>query len=401
MLLWVCFAVISAAVLAALLHPLLRQGPDGNALSAAAERDMAVYKDQLAEVESERERGQIGAVEAEAAKAEIARRLIAAEDRAHVRRPNGEASPAQAQATGARLSQIAIVVAAGLPLAAIALYAGLGSPRLPGQPMAERAAPITEKTDIARLVSTVEARLKQHPEDGQGWDVIAPVYLRIGRYSDAADAFARAIRLLGENPKRLAGLAEASVLASDGIVTETARVTYEKLNKLEPSRPEPRFWLALAKEQDGQLKEALADYRALLRDGDAKANWRPLVEERVATVEERLGGTVKPGEPKAAPADTPPVAAKGPSADDVAAADRLSEAERLKMIEGMVQSLADRLAKDGKDLAGWQRLIRAYSVMGRKSDAVAALGRARGNFAGEPQSLTALGDLARMLGLES
>lgn len=400
MLLWVCFAVISAAVLAALLNPLLRPGPGDKTEVAADDRDIAIYKDQLAEVEAERERGQIGAIEADAAKAEIARRLLAAEDRAQTK--HAAANPATpAAAASGRLRQIAGVVAVAVPLAAIGLYSLLGSPRIPAQPMAGRMAPVTDKSDISRLITTVEARLKQHPEDGQGWDVIGPVYLRLGRYNDAADAFSRAIRILGENPKRLAGLAEASVLASDGIVTEIARVTYEKLNKLEPGRPEPRFWLALAMEQDGQLKEALAAYRALLRDGDPTANWRPLVEERAATVEERLGGAPKAPLAKAAPSTKASEVARGPSAEDVAAANRLSEADRQKMIDGMVQSLADRLAKDGKDLAGWQRLIRAYTVMGRKDDAVAALGRARGNFTGEAQSLTELNELARQLGLES
>jgi cytochrome c-type biogenesis protein CcmH len=92
---------------------------------------------------------------------------------------------------------------------------------------------------------------------------------------------------------------------------------------------------------------------------------------------------------------------RGPSAEDVQAAEKMSAADRQRMIEDMVQGLAERLAKDGRDLAGWQRLIRAYAVMGRKDDAVAALGKARGNFTDEPQSLGALADLAKALGLES
>jgi cytochrome c-type biogenesis protein CcmH len=77
----------------------------------------------------------------------------------------------------------------------------------------------------------------------------------------------------------------------------------------------------------------------------------------------------------------------------------MSPADRQAMIEDMVSGLAARLEKDGRDLAGWQRLIRALSVLGRKDDAVAALDRARKSLAGEPASLTALADLARSLGL--
>src|SRR5207247_718880 len=99
------------------------------------------------------------------------------------------------------------------------------------------------------LVAKVEARLREHPEDSEGWDVIAPVYLRLGRFHDAAGAFDRASRLKGESVKRLAGFAEASVLGADGVVTEEARLACEKILALEPGRADVRFWLALAKEQ--------------------------------------------------------------------------------------------------------------------------------------------------------
>ncbi len=400
MLLWVCFAVLSAAVLAALLTPLLRPPASADDRHAAADRDMAIYRDQLTEVEAERERGQIGNPEAEAARAEIARRLLAAEARQTSTMSGAAVGSARVRSDALRY--IARTLAIAVPLAATALYLRLGSPSLPAQPLAARLTQTADTSDVGRLIATVEARLKKYPEDGQGWDVIAPVYLRLARYADAADAFARASRLLGETSKRLAGLAEASVLATDGIVTETARQAYEKLHKLEPQRPEPRFWLALAKEQDGQLKAALADYRALLKDGEPNATWRPLVAERIIQVEARLGIGAAPNSPvETGPVAKAPDVPRGPSADDVAAAERLSKDDQSRMIEGMVQGLAERLAKDGRDLAGWQRLIQAYSVMGRTADAVAALARARGNFAGEPQSLTALNDLARNLGLGS
>ncbi len=394
MLLWLGFAVVSAAVLVALLHPLLRQGGGGSAEADAAQRDIAIYKDQLAEVDAERDRGQLGDVEAEAARAEIGRRLIAAEDRVASVERSRTVLPAE---TSKRFAVATVVL---LLLIAGGLYLRIGSPSLPDQPLSARNTKPADPGDIGRMIAAVERRLKEHPEEGQGWDVIAPVYLRMGRYAEAADAFQRAIRLLGESSKRLAGFAESTVLASDGIVTEPARLAYEKLIKLEPQRPEPRFWLALAKEQDGKLEAALSDYRALLRDGDPKANWRTLVEERVAEVEQRLGRGA-PADAKPKPKETEAPLAAGPRAEDVKAAERLSEAERRQMIEGMVQSLAERLAKDGRDLAGWERLIRAYSVMGRKDDALAALSKARGHFTGEQPSLNALSELARALGLES
>jgi cytochrome c-type biogenesis protein CcmH len=74
---------------------------------------------------------------------------------------------------------------------------------------------------------------------------------------------------------------------------------------------------------------------------------------------------------------------------------------RTKMIEDMVAGLDQRLSSDGRDLEGWQRLIRAYTVLGRREDALAALARARTALSEEAQSLEALATLARSLGLAS
>ena len=179
---------------------------------------------------------------------------------------------------------VAMAVAALLPLLTLALYLTQGSPGQPAYPMAGRSQSSLEQANVGDLIAKVEARLREHPEDGQGWDVIAPIYFKLGRFREAAAAYASAARLEGETVRRLAGFAEAAVLAADGIVGEEARVAFEKILKSEPGRPEPRFWLALAKEQDGKLADALADYKALLAEAPARAPWRGAVEGRIAEV---------------------------------------------------------------------------------------------------------------------
>jgi cytochrome c-type biogenesis protein CcmH len=383
MTLWMAFAVLTAAVLAALLHPLLRPAARP---PAAADADLAVYRDQLSELEGERTRGLIPDTEAEAARTEIARRVLATADRM-------AAEETSSTAHDSRVRNVGLGLAMALPLAAMALYLFVGSPGMPGHPFSARTGTSTEAGGLPQLIARVEARLREHPEDGEGWDVIAPVYLKQQRYADAADAFTRAVALLGESPRRLAGLAEASILRHDGIVTETARVSYEKLAKLEPSRPEPRFWLAVAQEQDGRLADAIAAYDALLRDAPAEASWRAAVAERRDAARARLS-----------PADAsraPVVAERGPTADDLAASERMTPEARTEFINQMVAGLAERLRKDGADLAGWQRLIRAYMVLGRNADALSALADARRAFANEPPSLAALDALAKSLRIES
>jgi cytochrome c-type biogenesis protein CcmH len=217
------------------------------------------------------------------------------------------------------------------------------------------------------------------------------------RYNDAADAFAQAIRLLGESPKRLSSQGQALVLANNGVVTEPARHALERALELDQTLIEPRILLAIAKEQDGRFVDAIADWRALLAAAEANAPWRELVETRIAAAQAQLDG-----KPEETPGAEPSAGAEGgPSAADIAAAESMAPAERQAMVEQMVQGLAARLDQDGGDLPGWLKLVRAYSVLDRKEDALKALQRAKHQFSGDTQALEQLDRLAAELGLKS
>src|SRR5918992_427737 len=218
MLFWFVCAVMTAAVVYAVGRPLLAPRAKTRDPGSA---DLEVYRDQLKEIETDRARGVLGAAEAEAARLEISRRLLACAD--------AQQRPAAVAAVPGAVKIVIAAVSAGVPLAALALYLAFGSPGLPDQPNAGRERLALEKASVAQLVARVEARLRERPEDGKGWDVIAPMYLAQERYQDAAQAFARAIRLLGESTKRLAGFAEATVLAHNGVVTEEARQAHQKI----------------------------------------------------------------------------------------------------------------------------------------------------------------------------
>lgn len=381
MLVWIAFALLTAAVLVPVLAPLARPARSEEAEGSAEAGTLAVYRDQLAEIEAERARGLIGAAEAEAARLEISRRLLTSAAGSERAAPRAGGAPWPGHA------RLALGTAVAAPLVALGLYLAHGSPGMPSSPFAARSDAARAEAELADLIAKVEARLSKVPEDGRGWEVIAPVYLKLGRFSNAANAYANAARLQGETVKLLAGLAEASVLASDGIVTEQARTAYEKILKLEPGRVEARFWLAMAKEQDGRLAEALADYRTLLKEAPPEAPYRPPLDLRIKEVSRRMA--------KAA------LEPAGPTAADIEAAAKLGPGERARMISAMVDGLAERLKSNGKDLPGWRRLLNAYAVLGRKDDARAALAEARRNFDGDASALSELSQLAATLGLGS
>ena len=171
----------------------------------------------------------------------------------------------------------------------------LGSPGLPDMPHAGRTAEDAARSQVDAMIARVEQRLRSAPDDGNGWDVIGPVYLRMERYGQAAEAFANANRLLGETPKRLAGFVQAEILANNGIVNPNAKTAAERLLALEPDRLDARMWLALAKEQDGQFAEALADYRALIKAPQMTPAMTAAIEVRISAVERLARGeTVEP-----------------------------------------------------------------------------------------------------------
>ena len=136
----------------------------------------------------------------------------------------------------------------------------LASPRMPDEPLASRKVAPQANGGIEAAVAAVEARLTAKPDDGKGWAVIAPVYMRFERYADAAHAYAEALRLLGEDPSRRAAYGEALVAAAGGVVTDEARQAFDRALAEQPGQPQARYYVALAAEQDGKKADAIRDY---------------------------------------------------------------------------------------------------------------------------------------------
>ena len=350
MLFWILVAVLTAAVAAVLLLPLLRAGRSADVAEA---HDAEVYRDQLDELTRDERAGLIGATEAELARAEIARRLIAAKARAERSAPAG---PARRN----RLAQAAVIIL--LPAAGLGLYLSTGSPDLPAKPLAARLA--NPGNDLNILIAKAERHLIDNPDDGAGWELLAPIYLRNGRLEDSANAYRQTIRVLGASPQRLDGYAEALIALADGVVTKDAREVLQQSQALEPDNPRTRFYLALALEQEGRREAAKAAYEALVKDSPADAPWLSLVNRHIAGLSAEVPGN--------------------PTSQDVAAAGQLDAEGRAQMIAGMVEGLAGKLKENPDNFEGWMRIIRSYVVLDQRTAAEQALETALKQF--PPQS---------------
>lgn len=369
MLLWTAFALMTGAAILAVLWPLRVRREDGPA--SDAEADLAVYRDQLAEIDRDRAAGLIGPGESEAARNEIARRMLRAADR-----EAGAARPSDNRRRAA-----AVLALVGVPLLAGMLYFRLGSPDYEGQPLAARLDARPDAADVAILVRKVESHLESNPDDGRGHEVIAPVYFRLGRYDDAARAWSNAIRLLGDSAARQSGLGEALVAAAGGVVTADAGAAFEKAVALDSKAVRARYYLGLAAEQDGRKDEAAAIWGKLAAEAPPDAPWLPTVRDALARVQ--------------------PAGAPGPDAADIAAAQNMSAGDRAAMVRSMVDGLAARLAQQGGGIEEWLRLVRAWSVLGEGEKAKAAASDARKQFAQDSAALARIDELARQLGLGS
>ncbi|WP_446686615.1 c-type cytochrome biogenesis protein CcmI [Rhizobium laguerreae] len=385
MLFWILVAALTAALAVILLYPLLRGAKAAENIRAG---EAAVYRDQLRELDRDLNGGLITPEEADYARAEIGRRLIAVS----ADEPAETAKPARHH----RFTEAFVLLV--LPVLGLCLYLTTGRPDLPSQPLEARLE--NPGNDVAVLITKAERHLAEKPDDGKGWDVLAPIYFRTMRVNDAQLAYRNAIRLLGPSPVRLDGLAETLMAASDGVVTEEARQVLEQSLTLEPDNPRARFYIALSMEQAGRPDEARQAFEVLAKQSPDDAPWLPLVNEHIA-----MNGGVKSGADPAAPGANPAApgadqAAPGnPTQQDVAAAETMSAGDRQQMIRGMVESLDAKLNEDPNNFEGWMRLVRSYAVLNDKDRAAGALKRGLAAFPPPGEQGRQLLALARELGI--
>jgi len=374
---WAIVTLLSAAVAAALVVPLL-----GKTRSAGDRReyDLAVYRDQLCEVDRDLARGVLAHDQARATRFEIERRILAAApDGAPI--DGGDTRPAApAPAHGAWA--LALGVAVLIPAGGFALYLYLGTPELRDAPLAGRSMALEQaartRSEMGGLLGDLAERLRQTPDDIDGWALLARSYRTLDRPRESADAFAHAVALSGRAPSFLSAYGEMLVAAAGGRVTPEGRRAFEEALARDAGDSRARYYIGAAKEQAGDKAGALADWQALVAGADASAPWLEDVSGQLARVAAELGVEITIAAPTAPTAPTATTAApvpRGPSAADVEAASDMTAEERQAMIRTMVAGLAERLAQQPGDLQGWLMLARSYTALGEDEKAREARAR--------------------------
>ncbi len=399
----IAMTILAVGVAIALARPLLHREKTP---TERAEYDLTVFRDQLAEIERDAAEGLLNDEEAEAARLEVQRRMLAA-----------DAELQQAAETAPKESKpqtsVAILVSLGVPVAAAFLYLTLGSPDQPDQPFAERNLPAEAETQVAQqqdpaqaakmeaMVGRLAEKLLSDPDDVEGWLLLGRSYIAMERIDDAMNAFKRARKIAPGEPEVDLAYAEALILTSKMKVTEDAAAIFRAVHEKEPFEPKSRYYLGLQKAQAGDVKGALQDWADLIAISSEDAPWVPIVRQQVVRAADELNvdpAGIEPSDaareliasrppilrtetpimpsPSEATGQTAPMAqpAPGPSREQMEAAQDMTPEERAAMIRGMVERLADRMKENPDDIAGWRRLERAYRVLGdtAKADEAAA-----------------------------
>lgn len=362
---WISITLLSVAAMGFVLYPLFKSRVSSR---SELESEQTLYQARLAEIEKDLELGRLDATSAEAAKAEEARRLIKASENTKtisVSRGN---------------KAIVLLAALSLPLFSIPFYYNTGSPDvISPQP---RVAENTGLPSIEQLLQVAEKRLADNPDDVNGWKVVGPVYMRLGRYNDAIKAYENILRVEGRKPEFLIRLADVYIEQGQGQIDDKAKALIAETLSIEPKNPTARYYSGIVALQSGKQDETRRIWQAILDGANGDEDWVPVIKGRIAELDTLEQETPKVPLPKL-------------DEDTLEAAAGMSADERQEMITQMVANLAERLEENPDDKQGWERLIRSYIILGRYEDANKALEAARKQYSSDEAFMTFLQNMVK------
>lgn len=389
---WILATLLALIAAGLLVLPLARK----NQSEQSGPSDVDIYKTQLAEIESDAQKGILSTEEAEQARTEIARRLLAADKSA----TSGRGNASRGVAIGAAALSLGVVMVGGT-----GLYLTLGAPGAMDLPRAERIADATERynsrpsqsqaeaaqpapeqidlpDDLRATVERVRQTAADNPTDLAAQRDVTRMEIIMGNSAAAARSQAAVIDILGADAAPIAekeALLELMAAAAGGTITpESERVLRQILDE-DPDSLTGLYWVGVLFMQNGRPDRAFTYWDRLLRNAPADAPWVEEVQRTTADLAWYAGR-----EDYTPPA---PVGLRGPTAEDMENAADMDADAQAQMIQGMVNGLMDRLATDGGTPDEWAQLIRALGVLGETDRAAAIWGEAQQNFAATPEAL--------------
>jgi cytochrome c-type biogenesis protein CcmH len=334
MLFWLLALAVTAIACATLYFAGIGREEAAVAAPLDEPAELGHLRQQLKEIETDAALGRLEPAEAVAAKAELAREVMRVKSETAVK----------ARAGVSRQVLVGAAVAA-TALLSMGVYAALGRPDVPAAPLETRTDKPVEDMTLDAAILKIEEQLAKTPDDLRGWTVIAPAYMQMGRFADAANALRRVIALDGATADRETDLAEALMMANNGNAEGEPLQLFESAAARDPAHIRSRYYIAGEAMRRGDFAAAKADWEALIALGKGDEPWLPNAKAGLEAAEAALRGDVSGADPS--------------------------------MVEGMVEGLSSRLSAEGGTIEEWTRLVRSRLVLQQKELAQEAYDTAR------------------------
>ncbi len=400
MIFWIPVVIVTLATIVWTLYPLLKREKDAPA--ARSSYDIQVYKDQLKEIDSDENRGIITPAEAQRVRTEVSRRLLAAAK-------EEDATPPPPVAPRSTTYALATVITLSIVFGGLGLYRSWGHPGLPDLPIKENLArqaamgndrpsqteaeafvlnrqqddsaglpnldSLTQSRDAA-LIDQLAEVLKGRPDDLEGHQMLTRALATAGRMIEAHAAEDKVLEILGDNatPEDHLEHAELMILAAQGYVSPESIAALDIVMAAIPENPRARYYAGLALAQYDQPRQAYIMWNQLLREGPEDAPWIAAIRANIDDLAVQAGVVPRPD-------------LAGPTAEQIQAAQDMTDGERSSLISSMVAQLTERLYSEGGSAAEWARLIGANIVLGDTEAAAQALADAREAYGDDPAAL--------------
>lgn len=263
---------------------------------------------------------------------------------------------------------------------------------------------------VEAMMARLLQRVRENPDDHEGWYLLGMAYRAMERFADATQAFRRAMELQPRNADYTAYLAEMILIGATSTgrpPPPEAEQLFRRALTLQPGNPQARFYLATIRNERGDHRGAVDDLIALLRDAPAGEVWPQQVRAALIAIAERnnidLAGRLPavPAAPAApaAPPSTATAAIPGPTPEQMRAASAMTPTQQDAMGREMVNRLAARLRANPRDADRWIMLMRSRMVLQDRNGAAGALRSALGAFSNDAATQSRLRQAARELGV--
>jgi cytochrome c-type biogenesis protein CcmH len=296
-----------------------------------------------------------------------------------------------------KLSRIALILSALLAVTALGISAWRSrNSEMPQAPAMTSSGP---QGDPQQLIAGLEARLRANPNDADGWRTLGAAFFQMERFAEAASAYQKSVALKPDDGATWSALGEALTLAGPGTVPPDAQAAFRRALSVDPKDPRARYFLAVANDIAGKHQQAIDGLFGILHDSKSTDPWYGSVREAITRIADKnkIDVAAQLAKLPAAPPPSPAAAAiPGPTPEQMRAATGMAPAQQQAMVDSMVLSLANKLAAEPKNPQGWIMLMRSYATLDRKSEARAALAKAK---AANPDAAADLDAAAKTLGI--